>query len=113
MKIGKYEFGLVKPFGWYGFSKSDDCGCVIYTFGCFFLTVLSKQCTEGESPDDIVSVEPLARTSLLGIAAQLERDLYTQVKAQRREKKSSRKRTNKGKALGKRKKKSVRSSKGK
>lgn len=110
MKIGKYEFGLVKPFGWYGFSKDTSCGCTIYTFGPFFFTMLSSSCND---QDDIVSVEPVGRVAMLGLAAQLERDLYTQVKAQRREKKSQRKRTNKGKSLGKRKKKSIRSSKGK
>lgn len=112
MKIGKYEFGLVTPFGWYGFSKSNDCGCVIYTFGCLFFTILSEGCTEKEKPDDELVVTP-ARTAILGLAAQLERAMYAQQRAEQRDNKRKRKITNKGKALGKRKKKSVRGKKDK
>ena len=40
MKLGKYEFGLIKPFKWHGFGKSDTCGCTIYTLGIFYFTIL-------------------------------------------------------------------------
>jgi hypothetical protein len=66
MKIGKYEFGLVRPFGWYGIEKDTKClsGCRIYTFGPFFFTVLANECVEltGEDTEDcIVRVEPVSQ----------------------------------------------------
>lgn len=105
MRIGRYEFGLVQPFGWYGFSKDTSCmgGCVIYTFGPFFLTILNLECMEvtGEDTEDcIVSIEPFKLPII-------EQPLN--LKQGRREKKLLRKRKNNGKALPKRKKRISRS----
>ena len=103
MRIGKYEFGLVQPFGWYSFSKDTSCmgGCVIYTFGPFFLTILNLECMEVTGEDTkncIVSIEPLKLPII-------EQPLN--LKPNRREKKLLKK--NNDKALPKRKKRISRS----
>lgn len=47
MRLGKYEFGLIKPLDWYEYEKSNpECGCTIYTFGFWYFTILSKECNE-------------------------------------------------------------------
>lgn len=104
MRFGKYEFGLVQPFGWYGFRKDSSCisGCVIYMFGPFFFSILKLDCVEqtGQKTEDcIISIEPfkIPIVELLNL------------KSERREKKSARKRKNRGKALPKKKKRIPRS----
>lgn len=118
MRIGKYEFGLVKPFGWYGFQKDTKClsGCTIYMFGPFFFTILANDCIsypEGETDGCIVKVEPVKETPMMGLAKQLELSMYYPDKALARDRKRQRKKVNNGKALPKRKKKRVPRSKNK
>jgi hypothetical protein len=110
MKIGKYEFGLVRPFGWYGFKKDTKClaGCTIYMFGPFFFTILAGDCisyVDGETDDCIVSIEPVKDSLLKTETEQLEEHYVN--KASARERKRQRKQINNGKGLPKRKKRKL------
>lgn len=78
MRIGRYEFGLTWPLGWYGFKKDEKClaGCRIYMFGPFFFTILAGDCVaaeDGETEDCIVSVEKLPDVTAIVKAVQKDR----------------------------------------
>lgn len=47
MRLGKYEFGLIKPLQLLKFERSvESCGCILYTLACFYFTILKKYCSE-------------------------------------------------------------------
>lgn len=51
MRIGRYEFGLIRPLRWHKYELiKGSCGCSIYEFGFWYFTILRYECA-GE-PDD-------------------------------------------------------------
>jgi hypothetical protein len=63
MRIGRYEFGLIRPLGWYKLwqSSRSPCGCTLFEFGFWYFTILRYECA-GEEDTRIVdskSVEEL------------------------------------------------------
>lgn len=83
MRLGKFEFGIVKGFTgkpiWSGFSLSkEECGCTILTLGIFYITKFGGDCLEYliVSSGGVEKYFKKDPPPMLGLAAQLEKDLY-------------------------------------
>lgn len=77
MRIGRYEFGLIKPLKWNKFWRTDKenpCGCTIWEFGFWYFTILRYQCA-GE-PDTRMPETDASRVTKK-ILANIERDMFT------------------------------------
>ena len=62
MRIGRYEFGWIRPVKWHKYWRTDaenPCGCTIWEFGFWYFTILRYECA-GESdprPESVYSAK--------------------------------------------------------
>lgn len=51
MKIGRYEFGWIKPMQWLKPSRMEGCcGCTLFEFGFWYFTILRYECAGEPDP---------------------------------------------------------------